>query len=781
MVPPLVILYHRRNYLYLRIFIRRTEGKTMDFREKIIEYLAQKDYAPLKAYELFEALVTKIHDDAAQADIEAIYEDFSDSLSELIEDASVVLTKRNKLVLAENSSYIKGIFRATTHSFGFVTPDEQYRGSFEGDLFVSPEDRLGAINGDSVLAALKNSSRGKRSKGGRNISRSESTECRIVRILSHSVTHVNGTLVRSMNYRRKGSERYYLEPDDSRLGFSIRLKADELGNARPGDKLEVELELYPGEKDSEAHGKITKIYGESSSREANYLAILSENGIKTEFDPKTLEDAELRAAEAAVLSSERTDLRDMLIFTLDGADAKDLDDAISLERRENGYLLGVHIADVSHYVKEGSPLDREAFERGTSIYFTDKVVPMLPKQLSNGICSLTAGTDKYALSAFIELDRNGNILNCTLRETIISSKIRGVYSELNDVIEKNRDSEFYEKYSILFPDTLPLMIELYEKLECRSKKRGALELETSEAKIILDEDGIPVDIVKRERGTGEKMIEQFMLCANEAVASWLFWQDMPCVYRIHEEPSPEKVRAFKIFAHNAGLDVSALNAKTLRPSAYQNLIEQANEREIGTVVSYVMLRSLMKARYSSTCAPHFGLALEHYCHFTSPIRRYPDLSVHRIIKELLNGSMSGERQSSLAAFADSSATESSENELRAIRAERDIEDLYRIIFMQSKIGEEFNGIISSVTSFGFFVELENTCEGLVHISTLRGHYDYNEQTISLVCGQKSFRLGDTVRVKLERADIITRKLDMLLIEKDGERQRSNNRNGKWKR
>ncbi len=729
----------------------------MDYREKIIQYLTSQAYIPVKAYTLFDLLSDE--EDGTAPFREEEFEQFSDALNELIEEGSVVLSKKNKLLPTESAAFIKGTFRGTARGhFGFVVPEEGLRDRYPEDLFISAEDAGDAINGDLVLAVLKEK------KGARHtLSDSRNPDGKILRVLAHTVETLSGVLTKESNYRRGGRTQYYVTPDDSKLNFLIHVHAEELQGALVGDKVEVKIDIYPENGRATAKGHITKVFGDSQSGSANYAALLSHHDVKTEFDDDTLKEADKRAAEEPLLTADRLDLRDRIVFTIDSADAKDLDDAISIERNEEGYLLGVHIADVSHYVRPSSALDREAFQRGTSIYFIDQVVPMLPKALSNGICSLNGGVDRYALSALIQLSKEGELMSCQLHESLIRSKVRGVYTEVNDLIEKREDSEFYEKYKILYPDTLPTMVELYEILERRSRERGALELETSEAKIILDENGDPVDIVKRERGVAEKLIEQFMLAANEGVASFLAWQDMPCVYRIHETPTPEKIRTFRIFAHNAGLDTASLSAKTVYPTAYQNILQQAEQAGIASIVSYVMLRSLMKAKYSASLSPHFGLAMDRYCHFTSPIRRYPDLAVHRIVKEILHGTLTQGRIAELERFAIDAAEASTENEIKATAAERDIEDLYRILYMQGQVGQEFEGIISSVTSFGFFVELENTCEGLVHISSLKGHYDYHEASFTLSCGLNVFHLGDRVRVRLEKADITSRKLDMTYL------------------
>ncbi|MEE0970043.1 MAG: VacB/RNase II family 3'-5' exoribonuclease, partial [Clostridia bacterium] len=455
----------------------------------------------------------------------------------------------------------------------------------------------------------------------------------------------------------------------------------------------------------------------------------------------------------------RRDLRDMVIFTIDGADAKDLDDAISLQKTGDKYKLGVHIADVAEYVKEGSETDKCAMSRGTSVYFTDKVVPMLPKSLSNGSCSLFGGEDRYALSAFMTLSSDGEILETELCESIIRSRVRGVYSEVNDIFRNGSKSEFAEKYSEVIP-SLAEMFELYKVLKKRSEGRGAVELDTEEAVILLDNKGIPTEIVPRERGDGERMIEQFMLCANEGVATFLTNLSLPCVYRIHESPSPEKLESFTAFAQGIGLDTRPLRGKKLYPSCFATVLEESRKKGLSAVLSNVMLRAMMKAKYSATASPHFGLAIDLYCHFTSPIRRYPDLSVHRIVKHMLNGEAVGERLTRLSSFAGESAARSSENELKALAAERDIDDLYKAIFMSDKVGEIFEGVISSVTSFGLFVQLPNTIEGLVPIDSLEGDFRFDEKHFVLSRGRLSYRLGQSVKVRITAADIPTRKISM---------------------
>lgn len=712
----------------------------MDYINEIREYI-EYGYKPKKPHELYIDICGENSCD---------FEKFFDALKKLEDNGEIVYTKKGKIVGLSDSDCIKGVFRASARGFGFVTPHDCKNG--ESDFFIPAEYTSDAIDGDTVLVSP--------SYGASYRTKNMKREGKIVRILDRGLTHLIGTVYMS-HARKKRRPLFYVVPDNRRCAFDIIIEYETMPDCETGDKVEVELIRYPTRK-TPARGRIKTVFGASDSKEANYAAILHSHGIRTEFPKSVLEEAD-RQASTPVLPESRLDLREELIITIDGADAKDLDDAISVKRTDDGYLLGVHIADVSHYVRENSELDKEAIRRGTSVYFADKVVPMLPKALSNGICSLNAHTDKYTLSALISLNKKGEIMSAELCESIINSKIRGVYSELNDIIENGEKSEFYPKYSLLFPDTFPLMLELYKVLDKKSKNKGALDLETTEAKIILNENNEPIDIAERTRGTTEMLIEQFMLCANEAVASRLSWQDMPCVYRIHEDPDADKVRNFEIFAYNAGLDTAPLKAKTLHPSAFGKILKEAETKGMEGIISGVMLRSLMKARYSPSPSRHFGLATDKYCHFTSPIRRYPDLATHRIIKKVIRGAINADNIDHWNAFAAQAAAESNENELRAMAAERDVEDLYKAMFMMKSIGEQYKGIIVSVTSFGFFVKLENTCEGLVPIASLDGYFAFDEDTLSLVCDEERYTIGQEIEVIIDDVDLISRKIDMRLV------------------
>jgi len=460
-------------------------------------------------------------------------------------------------------------------------------------------------------------------------------------------------------------------------------------------------------------------------------------------------------------------------MTIDGAGAKDLDDAISLEKTENGWILGVHIADVSHYVRQQSPIEEEAVLRGTSVYFTDKVVPMLPEALSNDACSLNAGTDKYALSAEIELDRQGHRIGTRIFKSIIRSKVRGVYSEVNDIFEKGDGSEFYDKYSVVYK-MLTDMHELYEILRSNAEDRGVMELEDAEAVIVLDDSGNPMDVIRRERGDGEKLIEQFMLQANMGVAEVLTSLRLPCLYRVHEKPDTEKIRNFAVFAHNVGIDVRPITGSDLESLSsvelsrrLMGILSKAQERGIGAIVSSVLLRSMMKAKYTSHCMPHFGLGAEKYCHFTSPIRRYPDLFVHTVITETLEktgldelsfGShFENDPVPHLTRIAEDRGVSSTDCEIRALGAERDIEDLYMALYMSRHIGEVFDVVVSSVIRSGMFVQCANLVEGFVPASFYPASR-IDENLMTLTSGRQVYSLGTPMKVRLADVDLSAGKI-----------------------
>ena len=643
---------------------------------------------------------------------------------------------------SRKQAVLTGRFLAT--SGGGVFFELDYNGELKEEKhFIDSTDTMGAMNGDTVKVKLL--------RGGK--------DAIVVEIVERAIKRLIGTLSTDGAY----NDESFVEPDDSKLKFTVLVIGNSCkDNAHDGDKVEVELTYYPERYGEEVEGVITAVFGDSCTREANYSAILHESGIITKFSAEAENQAAAFEHDIPVPNG-RIDLRDKVIFTIDGADAKDLDDAISVERNGKGYILGVHIADVSNYVKEGTALDKEAMERGTSVYFSDKVVPMLPVALSNGICSLNSGLDRYALSAIIELDSFGEIKKVTPCKTLINSKVRGVYSEVNRLIDGDDDAALNAKYAPIMNGTLETVLELYHVLKRKSEQRGALDLDSAEGKIILDENNEPIDVIKTERGVAEKVIEQFMLCANEAIATFMTSKGVPCVYRIHEKPDPDKVMSFVKFAHNIKLNPPYLKKENVTPSYFSTILDKARKNGVGYPVSYLLLRTMQKAKYSENNAGHFGLSSKCYCHFTSPIRRYPDLAVHRILTALLESDANAMKKR-YSSFAVKAAKKSSDAELRALEAERAIDDLYKTLYMSKHIGQEYQASVSSVTSFGMFCMLENTCEGLVHIGTMKNKYYYDMQGMSLVSQAKTYRLGDIVKVKVKSVNISTRKVDFALTD-----------------
>lgn len=709
-----------------------------EFKEKILEIISSPLYTPLTPNELF---------DLACEGKETKIKEFFKTLCEMEESFEIFVSKKGKISMPEKGLFVRGTYGASSHGrFGFVSSDE-------GEFFIPPALTCGVMNGDKVVAKRLTPKSKFYGRGN---------EAEIVGVTERGITEFTGEFE---GFASKGKLFGIVRPDNERLDFVATIVGSSVV-AETGDKVVCKITKYPLYDGDKVCVKVTECLGRHTSREANYRAILREHSIPSYFDDIVLSEAEARSNEPICVDN-RVDLRDKSIFTIDSESAKDLDDAISLEVIDDGYILGVHIADVSHYVREGSLLDKEAMSRGTSVYFTDKVVPMLPPALSNGSCSLNGGADRYALSAIITLDKNGNIKNTELQSTIIRSKMRGVYSELNDIIANGERSQFYSKYAHIVGD-FEKMLELYRILADKSRRAGVMELESDEAHIILDETGHPVSIERRERGESERLIEQFMLCANRAVAEFLYKHSLPCIYRVHEAPDPEKMRAFSLFASNLGINVSSLrDLENVTPKDLALVIESAKELGKAEVVSGVLLRSLMKAKYLAEPKGHFGLATKLYCHFTSPIRRYPDLGVHRIIKAYLRGEVDKSSASRLAKYAEKNATESSQNELRALYAEREIEELYKTIYMGDFIGEELDATICSVTSFGFFARCENLCEGLVPLESLGAPFYFDEVSLTLSSGRKTFALGQRVRIRVKEANVITRRVTFSLVSAEG--------------
>ncbi|MFM0774593.1 ribonuclease R [Streptococcus suis] len=641
--------------------------------------------------------------------------------------------------ISKNKVTLQGIFRAHKSGFGFVTIDEE-----EDDLFVSRDDVNFAIEGDRVEVAIKKVA--DRLKG-------TAAEAEVIDILEHSLKTAVGLIVFDED---KPEYAGYIKSKNQKIAQKIYIKKSPL--VLTGTEiLKVDIEAYPNKKRDHFVATIRDVVGHKDDVGIDVLEVLESMDIVSEFPDEVLAEANRVPESLSEKDFEgRLDLRDEIIFTIDGADAKDLDDAVHIKQLKNGNLeLGVHIADVSYYVTEGSALDQEAVKRGTSVYVTDRVVPMLPERLSNGICSLNPNVDRLTQSAIMEIDRKGKVVKHWIGQTIIKTTFRMTYSDVNDMIAGNQEK--LEKYKAIVP-SVDLMVKLHETLETMRYKHGALNFDTAEAKIIVNKDGLPVDIQLRQRGIAERMIESFMLAANECVAEHFTKLDLPFIYRIHEEPKSDKLQKFIDYATSFGLTVYG-TASSISQDALQDLMERVKDEPYADVLNMMLLRSMQQARYSEHNHGHYGLGAEFYTHFTSPIRRYPDLLVHRMVREY--GHNPAEKAEHFEQVIPELAKSSSSLERRAIEAEREVEAMKKAEFMQEFVGQEFDGVVSSVVKFGLFVELPNTVEGLIHVTNLNEYYQFHERTLTLQ-GEKSgrvFRVGQPIRIKLTRADKMTGEID----------------------
>ncbi|HHY82467.1 MAG TPA: ribonuclease R [Clostridiales bacterium] len=696
--------------------------------QKIIEVLSSKDVIPLYEAQLMDELgIPEEEEDS-----------FKNLLNQMVKEGKLVQTKKKKYALPEDLGFMTGRIQGNARGFGFFIPDKG-----EDDVFIPAENLHGAMHNDRVMIKLVDS-------GGR------SREGEVVKILERANKTVVGTFEKDKYFG-------FVVPDDIRIHQDIFVPKDEINGAQNGYKVVVELIRWP-EKRRNPEGRIIEVLGHKDDVGTDILSIIRQFNLPEEFPeevvraarkiPQTIPEEEIKR---------RKDLRHLRIVTIDGADAKDLDDAISIEKLKNGnFLLGVHIADVSYYVKENSVIDQEAYKRGTSVYLVDRVIPMLPKELSNGICSLNPNEDRLAFSVLMEIDSKGTVVNHEIAESVIRSNERMIYEDVTKILEEN-DPELTKRYSKHIED-FRNMKELADILHSKRMRRGSIDFDLDEAKITLDLKGKPIDVKPYERGISNRIIEEFMLVCNETVAEYMTWNEVPFVYRIHEEPTVEKLLDFNEFIHNFGYHLKGIGGE-IHPKSLQNLLDKIRGSREEGIISTVMLRSLQKARYSSENAGHFGLAAKFYSHFTSPIRRYPDLIIHRIIKDFIKGRMDKERMEYLAGVLPEMAEHCSQRERVADEAERETDDLKKAEYMMDKIGMEFDGIISGVTSYGIFVELDNTVEGLVRMTALDDdYYTYNEKHYCLIGERtkKVYRLGDTIRIRVAGVDLASRNIDFVL-------------------
>ncbi|TCU75745.1 RNAse R [Tissierella praeacuta] len=703
----------------------------MSIRELIIEFMEEKSYKPMLKEEL------AVQFNLERKDLENFYK----ILEGLEKEGVVIKAKNHKYGLIDNDYLVAGILEGHERGFGFVIPNDKAR----KDIFIPAENMNGAMHGDRVIANIIRR---------QEIDRREEGE--IIRVLERNNKTIVGTFEDNRNFG-------FVVPDDHKIGYDVFIPKAHTKGAKTNQKVVVEITTWP-EPRRNPEGRVIEVLGYLDEKGTDILSIIRQFNLPEEFPNKVQEIAKNIEQEVDLEEIKgRVDLRHLNTFTIDGADAKDIDDAVSIEIKENGnYYLGVHIADVSHYVREKSVLDKEALERGNSVYLIDRVIPMLPKELSNGICSLNPNVDRLTLSVFMEIDKKGKVVDHEIVEGVINSKQRLIYDDVSDFLE-NDDEEAKEKLSKV-EDDLKLMEELCYILYEKRERRGSIDFDFPEAKIILDEKGIPVEIRKEDRRIANRLIEEFMLVCNETVAERFFWAQIPFLYRTHEEPSAEKMATFVKLIHNFGYSLKG--QQEVHPKELQLLTKEIKGKKEETLISTLMLRSLKKAIYSSEPGIHFGLAAQYYSHFTAPIRRYPDLVIHRIIKAYLNGKINNQMQESLESRLPEIADHTSMTEKRAEEAEREVEDMKKAQYMTRHIGEEFEGIISSLTSFGIFVQLENTIEGLVHFNNMLDDYYYFDEEKYYIIGERTnkiYRLGDIVRIRVTDADVIRRNIDFELL------------------
>lgn len=714
--------------------------KRFERKKKIKALIYDKHYQPLKQKEIGYLMQVEPED----------REEFIQILKELVEEGLIEVTKRGKYKPI-SKEVVTGTFSCTQKGFGFVTVEGQTE-----DYFIHEKNMNGAFHQDTVVMEVLEGqpSSGKRKEG------------KIVKILERGITTMVGTLQKNQNFG-------FVIPDNQRFGSDIFVDKEECKNLTGGFKVLVEITNYGDEKHS-PEGKIVEVLGHKNDPRVDILSIVKAYGVPVEFEEDVKHQVrqipdEVEASEY----KERMDIRGWQMVTIDGEDAKDLDDAITLTRKGDGYLLGVHIADVSEYVTEYSPLDKEALKRGTSVYLVDRVIPMLPHQLSNGICSLNAGCNRLALSCIMEIDKNGKVTDHQVAETLIRVDERMTYTSVAAVIEG--DEAERKRYEFLVP-MFELMKELSDILRKRRHNRGGIDFDFPESKILLNEDGRPVDVFPQVRNAATKIIEDFMLCANETIAEDYFWQEIPFLYRTHDIPDGEKIDKLQTFLENFGIYLK-ISREELHPMEVQKLLTKIEGTPEEPLISRLTLRSMKQARYSTQCSLHFGLSTRYYCHFTSPIRRYPDLQIHRIIKQNLHGELTRKRIGHYEGILSKVADQTSKTERRAEEIEREVEKLKKAEYMKKRIGEIHEGVISGVTAWGIYVELPNTVEGMVHVSKLPGDfYYYDEATYSMVGErtQQAFKLGQHVKIKVKGVDMLLKNIDFELVEDEtyGQEQRN---------
>lgn len=730
-----------------------TEKKEQFERRKKVLYdmICDKQYIPMKIKEI--AILLNVPKDSR--------EELRKVLDALVLDGKIELTAKGKYRKA-SAKFLEGTFIAHPRGFGFVEVDGR-----ESDIFIPEEATANAMHRDTVQVAILQSKEGKRQEG------------KIVKILEHGIRELIGT------YQCRPSAHYgFLLPDNKRITKDIFIAQENAGGAMDGHKVLVELLSYGGHGKS-PEGRVKEIIGHINDPGTDIMSVVYEYGLPFEFSDRVMKQAERTPACVSEADMQgRRDLRDVVMVTIDGEDAKDLDDAVSLSFDGTYYYLGVHIADVTNYVQENSALDCEARTRGTSVYLADRVIPMLPHRLSNGICSLNAGVDRLAMSCLMQIDCKGNVIDHEVTESVIRVDRRMSYTQVKEILEyasylrteqdgsqKEQDTfwkepcVFYQECRAIIP-MLEKMEELMRILRVKRKKRGAIDFNFPEAKVLLDENGVPMEIVPQEPNTATRIIEEFMLCANETVAEHFFWQETPFLYRTHEAPDSEKIEQLASFIAGFGYGMKGISDE-VHPKELQKLLARTADTPQELLISRLTLRSMKQARYTTEDTGHFGLAAQHYCHFTSPIRRYPDLQIHRIIKDVLRGRLREEKTQHYTEILPDIAEHCSKTERRADEAERDTVKMKKAQYMMSHIGEEYDAVITGLMSYGMYAELPNTVEGLIHVTRMYDdRYYYREESYEMygMDTGRIFRLGDTIRIRVTDADKEAKTVDFELAE-----------------
>ncbi|WP_167954768.1 ribonuclease R [Anaerosporobacter faecicola] len=702
-------------------------------KQLVLSMMEDKKYKPLRFKEIIAVMQVP----------KAEKQDLKEVLDSLIHDGKIMIDSKTRYKLA-NANLKVGTFSGTQRGYGFVVIEGE-----KEDIFIPENATKGAMNKDVVQVMIREEQTGKRREG------------EIVSIVERGNTEIVGTFQKSKNFG-------FVVPDNLKLGRDIFIPKEHTKGAVTGHKVVVKIVDFGG-KDKNPEGRITEIIGHINDPGVDIMSIIKSNNLPMEFpDPvmKSLDTIpdEVDGADMAG----RMDIRDLQMVTIDGEDAKDLDDAITISKNGDKYTLGVHIADVTNYVKEGSALDVEALKRGTSVYLVDRVIPMLPHKLSNGICSLNAGVDRLALSCFMDIDQKGNVVGHKIAETLVRVDRRMSYTSVKKILEDHDEAEI-EEYKELVP-MFEMMQELALILREKRHKRGSIDFDFPESKIILNEKGKPIDIKAYERNTATKIIEDFMLIANETIAEDYFWQELPFVYRTHENPDSEKIEKLGIFINNFGYSIK-IGQDDIHPKELQKLLGKIEGTPEEALISRLTLRSMKQAKYTVTNDGHFGLSTKYYCHFTSPIRRYPDLQIHRIIKENLRGKMSEKRITHYDRILSDVARQSSETERRADEAEREVEKLKKVEYMKQFIGEQFEGVISGITTWGMYVELPNTVEGMIRVTAMKDDYYYYDEEHYMMIGEhtkKMYKLGQKVTIEVVDCDRELRTIDFELAESEEE-------------